>query len=215
MSSCRCLAPLIERATASHALDRVVDFDGERGEHRRDPVAEAAGRRRPAPTWGSTRRADLSGSSSRLARYVRSAPAVTPSTTSLTVTPSAFFTALTSASGDRRESDDPLRGDRAVHRQPRRRERQRDLERLAAAPARAKRTTPGTEFATARTILPGAARSRRGRAPNISTSPGTRLGCQSSGGVAPVRAAPAGRGRTARRSSRPRPRRRSASGAPS
>ena len=111
----------------------IGDVAGERGEHPRDLVRAAglglAVHRDRAP-W---RRASVSGSSSRSARYLRSAPEHSVSTTSLTVEPKAFLTSLTSARFSRANATAAVAGDRAVERRARRGERRGH--RLAAARA--------------------------------------------------------------------------------
>ena len=162
------------------------------------------------------RRAASRGARRVRSRYVRSAPAVTASTTSLTVTPERVLHGLHVGERHRRQRRSGVRGDRAVHRQPRRGERQRDLERLVARAAHriARRRARGST--TARTSLRGCvARStrRRGRA---SRARSERVpGCHSSVRLHAARAARRLESRTARRGSRRRRRRRSASGAPS
>ena len=121
------------------------------------PGCRTARRPRPAPTSGSTRPAACRAARRGARDSVRSAPAVTASTTSLTVTPNAFFTAFTSASDTDENAIDAVRGDRAVHRQPRRGQRQRDVRapRRARGGRRARRRARGC--VTARTTLRRAA----------------------------------------------------------
>ena len=109
---------------------------GARRTSRRPGCPSSAFCPRRAPTWGSPRRAACRAARRARRGSVRNAPAVTASTTSLTVTPNAFFTALTSASDDRRERDLAVRRDRAVHREARRGERHRGAASTRRAPRR-------------------------------------------------------------------------------
>ena len=116
-----------------------------------------------------------SGNSERSRRYVRSAPVVTASTTSLTVTSSARLTALTSASGT--DENETIRWGVIVRFIDSRGAVSGSVTSSSSARARrAKRTTPGTRLTSARTNLAGCCAIAAAARVSISTSFGTAIG---------------------------------------